>query len=340
MASDAHSTTSSEKMLALYSLLLLTSREWSLTEIADYLQCSKPTALRLLTKIECYEGIRLTTRSRNTAGRPEKCYEIETTTRDVKKTHISVSVEEMRILHLCRDIARPLLPQKAQNTMDAALLHTSVLVPSEENWREPQWPQLRMAMLGTIDYSPFQQTLNILLNSIEKKYVCQITYKAQGRPPRVHEMAITELCGSRQALYAKGWRVQEKGIAAPLHPLFLAVHRIEEIIPTRRTHHILPAKDNTQHFGLIEENHFDVKVFFVSELETYIRERLFSAKQSIESVAGGIELTFTAHSDMEVSAWILSFGSKATVIEPIWMTHRIREELEAMQKNYQSDTDP
>ena len=149
MPSKTNDRTSAEKMLDLYSLLALSSREWSLTELANHLRCSKSTTLRLLTKIERFEGIRLISRSRSTAGRPERCYIFERILRDGEKSQYNVSAEEMRLLHLCRDIALPLLPENVQKTMDATLRRTSVLVPSEDTWQEPQYPQLRMAMLGT-----------------------------------------------------------------------------------------------------------------------------------------------------------------------------------------------
>lgn len=330
MPSKTNDRTSAEKMLDLYSLLALSSREWSLTELANHLRCSKSTTLRLLTKIERFEGIRLISRSRSTAGRPERCYIFERILRDGEKSQYNVSAEEMCILHLCRDIALPLLPENVQKTMDATLRRTSVLVPTEDTWQEPQYPQLRMAMLGTIDYDPFQIILQTLLKAISKKQICQIAYKAQDKPSRIHEMAVVGLYGSRQALYAKGWRVKDKGKAEPLHPLFLAVHRMEEIILTRRTHQIPLTHEDTQHFGLIEDTPFTVKVFFARELETYIRERRFSTEQLIETVEDGIELTFTACSDMEVMAWILGFGSKARTIEPAWLVQRIRAELAMM----------
>ena len=105
---------------------------------------------------------------------------------------------------------------------------------------------------------------------------------------------------------------------------------MEEILLTRRTHQIPLTHDDTQHFGLIEDTPFTVKVFFARELETYIRERRFSTEQLIEKVEDGIELTFTARSDMEVMAWILGFGSKARTIEPAWLVQRMRAELAMM----------
>lgn len=334
MPQKLHERTSSEKMLILYSLLLFSSREWSLTEIAEHLQCAKSTALRLLTRIESFEGLRLASRARGTAGRPEKCYVLEKTLSDGEKSHTVVSAEEMRLLHLCRDIALPLLPPALQKTLAAVLRRTAVLVPARDVWKEPQWPQLRMAMLGTIDYGEFQDILQNLLLAMTKKQVCQIGYKAQDKPPRTYEMAVTGLCGSRQALYAKGWLVRDKGAAEPLHPLFLAVHRMENVAPTRRTHQLPADSDDAEYFGLIEEKPFSVKIFFESELETYIRERRFSSEQRIEKVEGGIELSFTAHSDMEVAAWLLGFGSKARAVEPAWLVRHMRAELAAMNGLY------
>lgn len=44
--------TAGEKLLALYSLLLFSEREFSLTELAERLRCSKQTVLRLLDQLE------------------------------------------------------------------------------------------------------------------------------------------------------------------------------------------------------------------------------------------------------------------------------------------------
>lgn len=220
MPSGKSDTTSAEKMLALYTLLLLSSRAWSLGALAEELQCSKPTVIRLLRKIERFEGVTIYSGQRSTAGRPEKYFGLERTPADIERSRMRIHTEELRLLHLCREVALPLLPATLGKGLLDILRRTSALVPKSEEWREPDMPFLRTATLGGIDYAPQQQTLQTLLKAIEKRCVCEILYTAQDKPQRTHEMAVTSLYSGHHALYARGWKVQEKGRADPVHPSF------------------------------------------------------------------------------------------------------------------------
>ena len=96
------------------------------------------------------------------------------------------------------------------------------------------------AMLDVIGYAPLQRVFQNILHAIEHRTVCLITYAAATKPVREHEMAPTNLMSGRQALYLHGWRACDKGSPEALHPLFLAVHRIKEVVLTRRVHQLEP----------------------------------------------------------------------------------------------------
>ena len=49
--------TATEKILGLYTLLLMSSRPWSLSMLAKKFDCSKPTMIRLLARIERIEAL-------------------------------------------------------------------------------------------------------------------------------------------------------------------------------------------------------------------------------------------------------------------------------------------
>lgn len=65
-------TTASEKTLGLPVLLLLSTREWSLLQLAFYCGYSKPTIQRLLRHVERFEDVVLKAVTRTKDGRPQK----------------------------------------------------------------------------------------------------------------------------------------------------------------------------------------------------------------------------------------------------------------------------
>lgn len=189
------------------------------------------------------------------------------------------------------------------------------------------------AMLGSIDYSPHEATLRALLQAIEQKMVCIVTYQGQNRPVREHEMAVTRLVSGKQTLYAHGWKVTSKGKVEARHPLFLAVHRMGEVVLTRRTHDLATPVEDAG-FGIMDGEPFTVQVNMTSTVATYMRERVFGPDQKItDSRDGGVKLSFTARSKEEVLSFVLSFGRHARVLKPQWLVDRVRQEAEAVLGN-------
>lgn len=326
-----HDATSAEKMLGLYTLLLLSTHPWSLTQLAEHFKCSKPTILRLLQKIERYAGVTLQSESRSEGYAPQKWYWLERDLKDAERHGMALQQDEMRLLHFCRDLATPFLPPPLCAVLDDSLRRASVLLPTRPRSKQAKTPVLHPALLGSIDYGPFQTILQQLLTAIETRHVCEIRYASDKNPERTHEMAVTGMVSGRQALYVRGWCVFPKGKVTARHPLFLAVHRIREVIPTRRIH-VLSSPSEDVGFGIMEGEAFAVRVQFTADAALYVRERVFSPDQRIEDVGteGSIILSFTARSEPEVLSWVMSFGSKAQALAPAWLVQEIYAEAKEL----------
>jgi len=79
-----------------------------------------------------------------------------------------------------------------------------------------------------------------------------------------------------------------------------------------------------------------VVVRFDSFAATYVRERQWSADQRISKMENGdIILEFTASNLEEVVSWALSFGKRATVLQPKAIQERVRSELVQMMTAYE-----
>lgn len=329
--------TASQKMLALYSLLLLDERPRSLSELAQRFHCSKPTIMRLMEKIAGLEGETLCEEMRTADGKAQKWYWLQRAPDEKERRCMGMNAAQMRLLRLSRDIAAPFLPQDVRIQLDDSLHRASVLLPPEgraNKGAQRVLPLVQPAILGGIDYAPLQRTLHTLLTAMEERTVCEIIYAPHDKAQRTHEMAVTNMVSGRSALYLRGWKVTDKGTPRAEHPLFLAVHRIQSAILTRRTHD-LPPPPQEEGFGIMDGSAFTVRARMDAFTATYVRERYFGPDQRVEALENGhVLLTFTARSEPEVLSWALSFGEYITVLEPQWLVGRIVGTAQALLKNH------
>ena len=63
----------------------------------------------------------------------------------------------------------------------------------------------------------------------------------------------------------------------------------------------------------------------------YVRERLWGEVQTVEDLPdGGVTIAFTATSEPEIMAWILSFCGEAELLEPKELRKEIRRRVEKL----------
>ncbi len=365
--------TATEKILGLYTTLLLSNREWSLTELARQFGCSKPTITRLLEKIAGQEGVKL-----RSARRPEErnamYYWLERQPENVERRGLALQGKDVRLLAFYRDIVAPLVPASIARQMDDAIRRAALPLAEAERPKEYAGAAVQAALVGNIDYTPQREILQTLLQAIAEKSVCEIAYTAPGKAKRTHDMAVTSLISGNQALYARGWLVEARGKPEARYPTLLAVHRINEAHLTKRKHK-LEAPPDEDGFGIINEEAFTVRTHIAPELAIFMQERnwgpdqtfeadaVVEAGQLVEAGAAGTEategagnaantpnaenagatpatpaggiLSFTARSYAEVITWTLSHGSKLRLLEPQCLVEAVQRELRAALKGYE-----
>lgn len=320
--------TATEKILGLYTLLLLSPRDWSLTELAAHFQCSKPTMLRLLSRIERLEGVALKMELRLHEGRWQKWYWLDRGPTDAERGGLRFSAQAMRLLAFCRHLAAPFLSADMGDALDDTLRRAAALSAEAAPDADISLPLVQTAMLGNIDYAPYAELLARLLCAIRERLVCEITYSR--KPGRIYEMAVTRLVSGRGALYAHGWKVTDKGRVEALHPLFFAVHRLSDVRLTRRIHE-LQSPEEEPGFGVADGAPFRVRLAIAPALAGYVRERVFGPEQQIEDVGdGALILSFIARSEQELLAWVLGLGRHARVLEPAAFAEAVRDEARAI----------
>lgn len=120
-----------------------------------------------------------------------------------------------------------------------------------------------------------------------------------------------------------------------------AVSRIKKVKPLKQSF-VRPESFNPdayfgKHFGIIfgKENH-QVKIQFTKAAAPYVSEREWHQNQvfKIQKNGTGI-LSFETNHLAEVTAWILSWGKEAQVLEPKELVDKVKSELETARKAYQ-----
>ncbi|WP_158304232.1 helix-turn-helix transcriptional regulator [Solidesulfovibrio magneticus] len=312
---------SSRKMLELYSLLLFSGRKYTLTTLAERLQCSKTTIDRLISEIELFDQV-----ERGKEGR-ERWYQIN---RLRKNKKVMIMCEQIQQLSLCKDFAATVLPSELKEDIESTVAQAAEFISDDCIKQLAMQPLGRSLARGSIDYTPFQGIIKILIQSISKKILCEVNYRSLSSPsPKIFLVAPMRLLTYNNAMYVENWRIKREADCNNLQSMVLSVQRIESVNPTLEKHSFkdMPGKDN-ENFGLIKSASEKVTLVFDKSVSNYVTERTWSSDQTFKFLpTGGVEMSLTANSLEEVVAWILSFGDKTEVVEPAHLRTMVRNRL-------------
>ncbi|WP_394699788.1 helix-turn-helix transcriptional regulator [uncultured Pseudodesulfovibrio sp.] len=316
----------SQKVISLYSLLMFTGREYSLGQLSREMHCSKQTVIRMIEQISRSLGGDVVSR----LGGGEKYYRMASPKVSPK---VGLCPEEIQQLELCRGMVLHLLPEGVREQVRHTIAKTTALLP-DMNGRERAFASVVDARIkGRIDYNPHQEHIASLIQAIQDKIVCEVTYHSPSNPKaKTYAFAPMKIISYHEALYVAGWRVEDEGEPIPRHSIKLAVHRLKKVIRQKRGFDIeMDPGQRAELFGFMKLDELKVKVKFDKETASYIKERQWSDDQSIrEFKNGNLVLEFNAQSMPEVVSWILSFGAHAKVMEPKVLKDQLRSEVEAL----------
>lgn len=325
-------STAGQKVIGLYSLLLFTGRAYSLGQLAAMFQCSKQTVLRMVEDIELTHRLRLETW---VEGR-ERMYRAATPR---QRPNVSLSIDEIQQLLLCRDIVWHWLPAHLRENIEDTIAKTAVLLP-EYDGREAALTSLAGAQpKGVVDYTKAQDQVDAIMRALRDRRVCEITYHSPDRPkPRTLTVAPYQLLAYREGLYVRCR--MEKALEKPedFYDPTLALHRMKSVGVTERKFRpitVKPEDTSGSGFGLSRGEPFRVVVDVIPKAAMYVRERIWSPDQRITNKKdGGLRLEFIANSRVEVLNWILSFGGEATLVEPEDIRKEILRRAETIRQSH------
>ena len=143
-----HDDTSVQKGLRLFRKLMLDGRRHFQMDLANELECSPQTIIRLAATIESVIGASL----ESGLEKRRRWYQI----RVVPRACCKLEFEELRYLSVCRDLAAPSLPAQIRQRIDETILNLSLHMADQDYAEREKTQTQRFAFFskGKIDYSP------------------------------------------------------------------------------------------------------------------------------------------------------------------------------------------
>ncbi|MFH0809078.1 MAG: WYL domain-containing transcriptional regulator [Pseudomonadota bacterium] len=321
-----------QKLIALFARLLFSGRAYSLTELAEWLGCSKQTVLRLADDLE---GAFETTVEEEMRGN-RKYYRIR---KPRGRQLVPLSGMEYQLLEMCHAFARHLLGHQQYDEVSRALLKSQAFLSEEKERPADHFASFRP---GTIDYTPHQGTILTLLTAMEASKLCKVTYCGlMDQRDKTYYIQPLKLFSHGDTIYLHARKAKAPGqpYRSPHYDPLLAVHRIKSVELDDRTMEFPSDYDFEKvfqkTFGIIKQEKFQVAVQFSGWAARYVAERTWSPDQQITDLGEGkIRLTFSAASEPEVMSWVLSFGEEARVLEPKWLVENIQQKVQLMTRTY------
>jgi len=314
-------------------MLLFSKESHSLTDISRRLRCSKQTVLRLIESIKRAYGVDIEEHMQGN----RKYYRIKKMTGTPPV--LGPTESELNALHMCRAFTECLLGRGFLEEATRALEKSQALIADNKTFSPSHFASFRP---GRIDYTPHQAAVRIIIEAMDNKRVCRVSYKSiMARRAKTFYIKPLKLFSYYDTIYLHAHQARQPGkpYRAPnFHPL-LAVHRIKNAEMTDRMFQFPNNYDFekvfNKSFGVMKEEAFKVEVEFTGYSAKWVKERIWSPDQKVtKRRAGKIIMSFSASSAPEIIEWLLSFEDEAKLIEPDWLVERMKETINRMQGIY------
>lgn len=290
------------KLLRAFRKLLLNDHKHFQADLAQELNCSPQTVIRIMNDIEQVIGANLE------SGMDErrKWYRIVSN----NPLALGLKSEELRYLSVCRDLAFATLPEEIISKVDDAIFNLSLRLSEKERKDRTGKTLIRFFNKGRIDYRGYYPILEKIFAASAKGQICRILYKALGNEEaRWHYFVPHKVASMNQALYFSGATIKEN-LTEVDHKMTLALHRIKEINFLDKYLNIDFDRLNVEAFGMPWHEPQAASVHFrEGKGAEYVSERIWSAPQHMEWLPdGSLRLGLVINSVPEFEAWVRSFG--------------------------------
>lgn len=187
------------------------------------------------------------------------------------------------------------------------------------------------------DYGKFKEIINIINDSCANRKSIEMVYYALSRKKETkRKVDPYRLWFFNGSFYLIGFCHIRKEIRVFTVDRIKILHQTKDKFEIPKDFHFEEYIGSS--FGVFQGAPVRVKVLFSQDIAEYIKEKIWHKSQIIKALDNG-SIIFEAEvaGTEEIKVWIMSWGSKAEVIEPESLRDEIQTELEIMLERYSGD---
>ena len=310
--------------------LLETRRGLTLDELAEECGVDRRTIHRDLNAVQ-EAGYTLT------SGWEEgkKVYSFLTKSRNIPP--ITFTLPQLMSLYLLRSLGAHLTGTPFLAEIDDLFRAINSVLPDRYAAHLERIARVSLPLLhGARDYSRSAAHLQELQRALLHQYRIRLSYAKKGKDQAdQYQVDPYTLVFHKGGIYLLGNAHNRSAMR------LFALERICGVEVTRQRFEIPDGYQPEDHFssafGLVSDNPMKVKVRFSPEIAHAVRERIWMAGQKISSDSEGrVTIEFEAADQMELVAWILSYGMHAEVLEPPELRKEVKQQIREMREFYRS----
>jgi hypothetical protein len=191
---------------------------------------------------------------------------------------------------MCKAFTEHLMGKKTFEEASQALEKNQATFSPEQ---APSPKHFASFISGSIDYTPHQDTIRVLIDAMDNGRICRVTYKSlMAARTKTFYIKPLKIFSHKDSVYVHAClaRAPGKPYSEPEFNPLLAIHRVKKVELTDRLFDF-PVTYNfekifKQNFGVIKEDAFEVKVEFTGWGARYVSERIWSPDQKIHKKNG------------------------------------------------------
>ncbi|NGZ27983.1 MAG: WYL domain-containing protein [Magnetococcales bacterium] len=318
--------TRGQNLIKLFTLLLFSGKPYSLGELAEKLQCSKPTMMRLIDDLSATGGIFI----QDWLEGGKRWVQIPAYQNHLPEPELSPKA--IQRLVLCQEFLTHLLPHDFISQLECDIAVSASRIKDRKERMRSTRSLAATVLAGSVRAQIRAKLIEESMVALGERHLLRVTYQSlQNGETKSYPVVPQQIISSNNALYLKSWIVHptppgEKITAKYEQPTLLAFHRIMDLELLDSHYGEGPWDEDMEKekktFGVSSGPPFRAKVRFAKRAAMHAKERFWSQDQEIAPLENGeIVLAFTATSEREVVSQVLGYGDQAEMLEP----HKLRE---------------
>lgn len=240
---------------------------------------------------------------------------------------------ELLSLHMAREVLKVYKDAVFYDGVEAVLDKIEKIIPPTSiNYLDKTEETVKTEFTGSKNYGPVKESIaTVLTASLDKKRI-RITYVAVSTNDETSRVVDPyEVVAKNHDLYLFGYCHLRKALRTFAVDRIKSVELLEETFEKESGSIIVGQED--QSFRVMLGPPETVRIKLSSSVSYTVRERKWHHTQHIRNLKNGsVIVSFQIPINYEIISWILSYGSKALVIEPASLRVRIVQEAKAMLK--------